>query len=326
LGISFIVFLFWTVNISLTWLITKFSHSTRKKIARYFWSYIICFIFFLVIRFLITHVFFSEIAQQQMLNWKIKEFGIHAEKIGLLPNREGFVPYLIMVFMVISINTIVLIIQGLVLLLEKKNIIESENTQLKIKNIEATNQQLKQQLHPHFLFNSLSTLKTLIRKQPENAENYLVKLSDFLRASVSMENNNIIKLTNELKLCEDYLDMQKMRFCNALQYEETIPAINKTGFVPIFSLQLLLENAIKHNTLTDESPLFIRITYNDNHIIISNNVSKKYSTETSTGMGLANLSERYRIISGDEIIIHSDEQIFSVSIKILDHEGSDHRG
>ena len=140
-GISLIVFMFWTVNIFLTWFLNKFSRSTRKKIARYFWSYIICFMFFLIIRFLITHVFFSEIARQQMLDWKIREFGIHADKIGLLPNRDGFVPYLIMFFMVISINTIVLIIQGLVLLLEKKTIIESENTQLKIKNIEATNQQ-----------------------------------------------------------------------------------------------------------------------------------------------------------------------------------------
>jgi LytS/YehU family sensor histidine kinase len=209
---------------------------------------------------------------------------------------------------------------------EKEAIIESENIQLKIKNIEAANQKLKQQLHPHFLFNSLNVLKTLIKKQPDDAEAYLKRLSDFLRASVSLDNVNTVKLEEELKFSMDYLEMQKIRFGNAIQFEVGIPEEVKTGIVPTFSIQLLLENAIKHNAFTIESPLFIKLNYINGWITVSNNIQPKSLAEYSGGLGLTNLSERYKIISGDEINIQSADSYFSVSIKILPDENSDHRG
>ena len=99
---------------------------------------------------------------------------------------------------------------------------------------------LKQQIHPHFLFNSLNTLKALINKSPDDAEDYLIKLSDFLRVTVSTEYDNIVKIKDELKLCLDYLEMQKIRYGEALQFHIDIPEkIVQTGFVPVFSLQLL---------------------------------------------------------------------------------------
>jgi LytS/YehU family sensor histidine kinase len=210
------------------------------------------------------------------------------------------------------------------LLREKKAIIESENAQLKIKNIEATYNQLKQQIHPHFLFNSLNTLKTLIRKQPKNAEVYLKKLSDFLRTSITLNNENLAKLSDELKFCLDYLELQKGRFGEALIYSVEIPEEAISGFVPVFSVQHLLENAIKHNALTVENPLLIEIKYDNNRIIVSNNIQVKDLTEETTGRGLANLAERYKILSGDEIIFQSDDNHFSVSLKILNHEDSNH--
>jgi LytS/YehU family sensor histidine kinase len=212
------------------------------------------------------------------------------------------------------------------LLREKKAMIESENAQLKIKNIEATYNQLKQQIHPHFLFNSLSTLKTLIRKEPKDAEIYLKKLSDFLRASITLNNENIVKLSDELKFCLDYLELQKGRFGEALKYSIEIPEEVKSGFVPVFSVQHLLENAIKHNALTVENPLLIQVKYNNNRIIVTNNIQAKSDTEETTRRGLANLADRYRILSGDEIIFQSDENHFSVSLKILENEDSNHRG
>jgi two-component system, LytTR family, sensor kinase len=316
-GISILVFLFWTINIFLSYLTNKLYPLYRKNITRYLWSYIACFLVFILNRIIISGLFLNESYRNYILNWKIRVFGLHTDNIGLITKRDGIWPYLIIVIMVISVNTVVLIIQGLALLLEKKNLIESENVQLKIKNIEASNQQLKQQLHPHFLFNSLSTLKTLIKKNPDHAEEYLMKLSDFLRASISNENTNTVSLKEELKLCHDYLDMQKIRFGDALKFEVNIPEEKNTGFVPLFSLQLLLENAIKHNSLTDETPLFIKIFYENERIVVSNNRKKKFSTLTNTGMGLANLSERYKIISGDELIIYETDTTFSVSIKIL---------
>lgn len=224
----------------------------------------------------------------------------------------------------LSSNTLILIIQDLMLLREKKAMIESENAQLKIKNIEATYSQLKQQIHPHFLFNSLNTLKSLIRKQPQDAEIYLKKLSDFLRASITLNNENLAKLTDELKFCLDYLELQKGRFGEALKYSVEIPEEAKSGFVPVFSVQHLLENAIKHNALTFENPLLIEVKYDDNRIIVTNNIQIKSITEETTGRGLANLAERYWILSGDEIILKSDDTHFSVSLKILNHEDSNH--
>jgi LytS/YehU family sensor histidine kinase len=222
------------------------------------------------------------------------------------------------VVMAISLNTVILILLDLLLLREKKTEIEIENARLKQKNSEALYQQLKQQIHPHFLFNSLNTLKALISKSPEVAEDYLITLSDFLRMSVSAGNDNIAKIEDELKMCLDYLKMQKIRYGEALQFYTDIPEeIAQTGFVPVFSLQLLSENAIKHNALTNESPLQIKIEYNAGSITVSNNLRPKLTTETITGTGLINLAERYKILSGDEIRIHTTAEQFSVSIKVL---------
>lgn len=216
------------------------------------------------------------------------------------------------------LNTIVLVIQESVLLRSKKALVELENARLRISHAEAMNQQLKQQIHPHFLFNALNILKALIRKDPDIAEDYLVRLSDFLRVSLSSNNENKVRLEDELKLCTDYMEMQRLRFGKALEYIIDIPeTVRSSGCVPLFSIQLLLENAIKHNWLTRESPLQISVTGKDGFITVSNNMQPKQGTEISTGLGLANLSERYRILDGEGVLINSDEQEFRVRIKIL---------
>jgi sensor histidine kinase YesM len=312
-GITFFVFLFWTINISLSYIIHKYSLSPRFQI----WSYAIGFLLMVSLRFIFVNILLSHSVSQDFTNWKVKEFGIQFNNIGILPARNSLFPYVIVVFLVFSINTVVMIFHGIVRMHEKESMIESENIQLKIKNIEAANQKLKQQLHPHFLFNSLNVLKTLIKKQPDDAEAYLKRLSDFLRASVSLDNVNAVKFEEELKLCMDYLEMQKIRFGNAIQFEVSIPEEAKAGIVPTFSIQLLLENAIKHNAFTIESPLLIKLIYSNGWITVSNNIQNKNTDEDSPGLGLSNLSERYKIISGDEINIQSDDTDFSVSIKIL---------
>ena len=196
-----------------------------------------------------------------------------------------------------------------------------ENSRLKAANAEAANQLLRQQIHPHFFFNALNILKSLYKLDPIAAEEYLVCLSNFLRISISSNNIKIIPLKDELKLCEDYLGMQKIRFEDALVCSVSITnEALENGFVPSFSIQPLLENAIKHNELTQASPLHISIKQEGDRIRVSNNLKTKTTTEVSTGSGLANLSERYRILSNDELIIEADETSFSVSIKILSKE------
>ena len=297
---TFITFIIWSYNILLSHLINKHSERNISGTVKYISSYLGCFAFFISLRVIVLII--------------IK----HPIQNELIARANYFSFDIIRIFILGSINTIILIIQDLVLLRERKAIVELENAQLKIKNIEAVNQQLKQQIHPHFLFNALNTLKTLIKKQPANAEDYLVRLSDFLRFTISLDNVNTVKLGDELKLCINYLEMQKVRFGEALQFNINIDEdVKNTGFIPVFSLQLLLENAIKHNALTQEAPLIINIENKEGKVIVSNNIKAKSSTEVSTGLGLTNLSERYKILSGDEILIDESNNNFSVSIKIL---------
>ncbi len=323
-GISFFVFLFWVINIALLKYLNKRILSHKKQNIRYILSYLVCFLLMFSIRLITNPIINDPEKTQKIINWKIKEFGINPENIDYLQYNNLVFQLLIMIFVVFSINTVVIIIQDLVLLIDKKAKIELENTQLKIKNIEAANQKLKQQLQPHFLFNSLNVLKTLIRKQPDNAEAYLKRLSDFLRASVSFDNANTVKFEEELKLSLDYIEMQKIRFKEAIHFQVSIPEKIKGGFLPVFSIQLLLENAIKHNAFTIESPLTIKLFYKDDWITVSNNIQQKFVEEPSPGMGLVNLSERYKIISGDEINIQSNDIDFSVSVKVLSNENCNH--
>ena len=239
------------------------------------------------------------------------EHVVHIEKYNVWPFMEivarGF-----------CCNAIIVFGYNFILLQHEKSKADLENSQLKTANMEAANLLLKQQVQPHFLFNALSILKTLYKKDIHAGEAYLVHLANFLRASVSYSNTNVTRLSDEINFCKTYLEMQRLRFGDALNCSVDIPeSILLNGFVPSFSIQPLLENAIKHNDVTDESPLSIKIYLEGEHIVVKNNLQVKENGEVSSGKGLTNLMERYRILSGDEVIIKSDDKTFSVSIKIL---------
>lgn len=225
------------------------------------------------------------------------------------------------------VNTLVLILHRLVLLMYFKSQTDLELSQLRTAHAEAANLLLKQQIHPHFLFNALNMLKTLYRKDVKEGDAYIVHLANFLRASISSHDTKVAAVGQEVTLLKDYLEMQKMRFGCALNCTIDIPAaIAKNFSLPSFSLQPLLENAIKHNDLTEQAPLNVHIYHRDGRIYVENNLQKKLVTSASTNYGLANLAERYRLLSGDEIVITQNETTFTVSIKLLNHADSNHRG
>lgn len=218
----------------------------------------------------------------------------------------------------VVINTIVLFTHDFVILQVTKNHAEREFSRLKVVHAEAANLLLKQQIQPHFLFNALSTLKALYWRDLEMADAYIVHLANFLRASVHTHASKTATVAEELDLLEDYLEMQRIRFGSALHCEIDLPEeIKLTAWLPAFSLQPLLENAIKHNELTSISPLNVRITAEEGWIVISNSLKRRCIQLPSTSYGLANLSERSRLLSGEDIIIQEDEHFFSVRIKLL---------
>jgi LytS/YehU family sensor histidine kinase len=226
-----------------------------------------------------------------------------------------------LVFLIFIVSTISIILQDYLVVIHFKTESDLENSRLKTSHAEALNQLLRQQIHPHFLFNSLNTLKSLYKIDPGAAEEYLIRLSDFLRASVSNYDSKTTLLKDEIKLCIDYLEMQKIRFSESLMYTLSIPQERlENGYVPSFAIQTLIENAIKHNELTQSSPLMIRIQTVADRLVVSNNRRHRTNSEFSAGSGLANLAERYRIISEDELVIDNNDSVFSVSIKILDNE------
>jgi len=223
----------------------------------------------------------------------------------------------------ISINLVIIVLLEILVLRDKKRIIEEENSRLRMFNLEAKHSQLKQQLHPHFLFNSLSTLGSLIKRSPQQAEEYLEKLSELLRFSINSDSQTVVGLGDELELTENYLSMQQVRFGNALDFTIDIPHKMKiTGKVPIYSVQLLVENAIKHNILTMARPLKIVIKSGkeNNTISIENNLQPKIHIEDGSGVGLSNLIERYRLLNNEEINIYRTNEKFMVTIKVFENE------
>jgi two-component system, LytTR family, sensor kinase len=289
------------LNLALLLFLEKyFSHNILNKKIGYL---ILSFIFSIVLYIFITYIY---------------------SRFNPVPAKAAI--YIFSIIICFLINTMVIALQNYVIMLDAKAAADIENSKLKAANADASNQLLRQQINPHFLFNALNILKSLYKNNPVSGEEYLIRLSDFLRASVSNNNIKVICLKDEIKLCTDYMEMQKIRFGEALQYkisiyEETL----KYGFVPSFSIQPLLENAIKHNELTEENPLKIQIRQVGDRILVLNNLKPKTSSEVSTGSGLSNLSERYRLLSNDELIIENSENMFSVSIKILSHENSNNR-
>jgi len=202
---------------------------------------------------------------------------------------------------------------------------ELEVMRLRSINMETTHRLLKQQIQPHFLFNALNILKSLIKKQPSVAENYLIQLSDFLRMSLMIHKTDMISLREELEICHNYMDMQKVRFGDALIYQTDIPPEYLDACsVPFFSIQPLLENAIKHNELTLQHPLTITIAIDNDYIVIKNNLRLKRNVEASTNNGLSTLRERYQLLHREEIHIEQTDAEFSVRLKLIPHENNNH--
>jgi len=214
-------------------------------------------------------------------------------------------------------NAIILIIINSIILQYKKNQADNEIAQLKISNMKAQHHGLIQQIQPHFLFNSLSTLKSLIKSNTDLAEDYLIKLSDFLRYTIYSNTNKLVKLQDELEFTLDYIELQQIRFSNAIQFEFDIPETAIKQFqIPIYALQSLAENAIKHNEFSPKKPLYLTIEFENDSLIISNNKIPK-PLIIPAGIGLQNLNERYKLACNKSIEITDTETYFTVKIKLI---------
>jgi sensor histidine kinase YesM len=219
----------------------------------------------------------------------------------------------------LAINTIIIIICNSILATQKSKDAEIEIQELKVSNLEAQKQVLLQQLQPHFLFNTLSVLKSLIKAEPEEAENYSIKLSNFLRYSLEVHNCDLVSVEQELIFTNDYIDLQKTRFESSVIFSVNIPHEIYNMQIPAYALQTLVENAIKHNSFTERRPLSIKINYIGNDTIFVCNNKLPVKAVDTTGTGLKNLNQRYKIIAHKEIEITDSQDEFSVKVFLLNN-------
>ncbi len=177
---------------------------------------------------------------------------------------------------------------------------------------------LKQQVNPHFLFNSLNILNGLVEEQ-KNAEasQYIRKLAKLYRYMLQNEKESVVRLSDELEFTAQYIDLLKVRFPNGFSVEMQIEPQTKNAYVVPCSIQLLIENALKHNAVRTENPLRITISTHEGHISVNNNIQPKYSDTEGTHLGLKNVAQQYRDIAGKEIVIRQTPDQFYVELPLI---------
>ncbi len=216
-------------------------------------------------------------------------------------------------------SLIILSVQATLASLEEKEDIQLANAELQNENLKARFEVLKQQVNPHFLFNALSTLRVMIRDKDDRAEPFILKLSDLYRQLLGKNTAQTVTFDEELEFLQSYVFMLQARFESLLNVRiDTWPEISPRK-IPAFSLQLLVENCIKHNIASSARPLYISIFQQQaDCIVIENNLQTKPSAEESSGIGLDNLRKRYELLQvQDGVTIHRTETKFAVTLKLL---------
>lgn len=187
----------------------------------------------------------------------------------------------------------------------------------KKEKIEFEFQMLKNQINPHFLFNSFSTLISLIEEHPQQAVEYTEKLSDFFRIILQLKEEELIPLKEELVIVDHYYFLLKKRFGDNLVIHIQIEDGNAGSLIPPMTLQILVENAVKHNIISKDKPLNINILIGAKYIVVENKIQLKKSPEVSTGIGLQNISKRYRLKTDQDIRIENNGELFRVSLPVI---------
>ena len=192
-----------------------------------------------------------------------------------------------------------------------------ENQMLRTANLVNQYESLKSQLNPHMLFNSLNTLNSLIRETPGKAQDYLQELSKVLRYSLQENDSHRVTLEEEMNFVRSYMYLLQMRFEENLVFEvEVAPeALSKT--LPPVSVQLLVENAVKHNEISNRHPLHIRIRTDKDSLSVSNPIQPKLTASSGTHIGLSNLSKRYQLLFGREIEVKEEKNHFIVILPLI---------
>ena len=197
----------------------------------------------------------------------------------------------------------------------KKEAVRAER--LEKEKIATQYESLRNQVNPHFLFNSLNALSELVYEDQDLAVKYIRQLSQVYRYVLDSRNHEVASLRDELDFLESFIFLQKIRFGNNLIVENAVNKYDKKFVLPL-SLQILIENSIKHNIISEEDPLKINLYQEENYLVIQNKLNKKRNMDKGTGIGLENIKMRYQYLTEKPVLISENEGIFVVKIPILE--------
>ena len=199
----------------------------------------------------------------------------------------------------------------------KKSLLDKER--LEKETIQAKLSALQANISPHFLFNNFNALNSLIDYNKEQAQEYLEKLSEVYRYILKEKDNELVELSKEIAFIRDYLFLLQIRFADQVRFNIDIKK-EKNYLIPPVTLQILLENAIKHNEASSESPLQIDIAQQADFLMISNSLKPKRVTKEGVGFGLMNIRERYSFLTDRVISVNESRNKFCVTIPLITPE------
>ncbi len=236
----------------------------------------------------------------------------------LIPSSvENGQPIYQTVLMSALLTALIATIYESIYLLSRLRDIQVEREQLLREKIQTELEALRNQVNPHFLFNSLNALADLIHEDAHRAEQYVQELSKVYRYVLEIQQRELIRLHEELAFLDSFLFLLRTRFGDKLQVEFDIPEGLKSRWIVPLSLQLLFENAIKHNVVSAARPLKVRVRAEGYDLVVSNNLQVKPHPEASTGKGLDNLRNRYRLLGERVVEAVSSATEFRVTVPTL---------
>lgn len=231
--------------------------------------------------------------------------------------------YLVVLLVGIACNILATSLNEGASFFEKWRKLVDESEQLKKVNLQSQLEGLKGQVNPHFLFNSLNSLSSLIGDDPDKAEKFLDEMSKVYRYLLRTNEEGLTTLEAEMQFIYSYFHLLKTRYGDGLELETIIDPRYNAYQIPPLTLQMLVENAVKHNMILKNSPLKILImTTNSGRLVVSNNLQRKDRMVSSNKVGLTNIVNKYRLMKQEEISVRDDGKEFAVVVPLIQNTGS----
>jgi hypothetical protein len=224
------------------------------------------------------------------------------------------------ILVTIVMNIIIVFTFEAIFFFERWRASEIENERLAKESINTQFASLKNQVNPHFLFNSLNSLSALIHEDADKAEEFVDELAKVYRYVLEVKDQDLVLLQNEIDFIESFLHIQQIRFGKNLSYTIDISENSRDKMVPPLSLQLLVENAIKHNKISSRFPLQILLKEQNGWLVIANTLQPREEEIDSTGVGLNNLRQRYKKFTDRDLVFEAEGEEYVAKIPLLNQE------